>query len=87
MYLFTCLLVASLLKPTSARFSPPLSQKLLSEFAKEAERLLWLRKGPKHNLNTKVKTQCSNNIEEPWKRTACKIAFMLADSLPEWVGY
>lgn len=86
-HLFTSLRVASLLKPTSAPFSPPLPQKLLSQFAKEAERLLQLREGPKHNLNTKAKTQCSNNIEDPWKRTACKTAFTLADSLPEWVGY
>lgn len=32
--------------------------------AEEAGQLLWLQEGPKHNLNTKGKIQCSNNIEE-----------------------
>lgn len=32
--------------------------------AEEAGQLLWLQEGPKHNLNTKGKTQFSNNIEE-----------------------
>lgn len=64
MYLFSCLLVAPLLKFNPAPLSSLLPKKLLSEFAEEAGRLLWLPESPKHNLNTKGKTQRSNNIEE-----------------------
>lgn len=62
----------------SAPFSLPLPPKLLSEFAKAPGRLLWLQEGPKHNLKTKARTQCGNNIEEhcgkglPVKQFLCR---------------
>ena len=60
-YLLGCFFTETQLCPIFLCFFP---KKLLSEFAKEAGRLLWLQEGPKHNLKTKAKTQCGNNIEE-----------------------
>lgn len=61
-YLLTWLLLYG--KTTLPPFFLLLPKKLLPEFAKEAGRLLWLQESPKHNLKTKAKTQCGNNIEE-----------------------
>lgn len=80
-------LVASPLKPNSAPFAPLAPRKLLSELAKEAGRLVWLREGPQHDASTEGKTQPGNNGDEQGGRTARATAFLPANSLPGRAGY
>lgn len=61
--------------------SPLLSEKALSEFAKEAGSVLQLQEGPMHNLKTEVKTQYTNNINTGGKYCPYS-SFYVDETLP-----